>query len=276
MLNQFCENLHYNLNHPHWPYNAWKRLFANKPLKVDWDADAFGALAKKWCFVPAGPRAWLNTKKAYKKTPMELAKAWERSFEWYTTGPNYAQRGWYHKEYSPQLAGKKIIDIGSGLAVDTIKWARDGAQVTFLDVVETNLEVITRLSKYFGFKAEFLHLKHLEDLKHLPYDFDFAFALGSLHHAPSSVIKPEVQELIRHIKPGGRWIQLAYPKSRWMRDGQMDFGVWGIVLDGRGTPWAEWYDIEKLKTLWAPACFEVIKSFEFADNQFIWFDLKVC
>jgi hypothetical protein len=43
-------------------------------------------------------------------------------------------------------------------------------------------------------------------------------AMGSIHNAPVEVMKPEYQELLRHLKVGGRWLQLAYPKSLWRRD----------------------------------------------------------
>jgi hypothetical protein len=64
-------------------------------------------------------------------------------------------------------------------------------------------------------------------------------AMGSMHNAPVEVMKPEYQELIRHLKIGGRWLQLAYPKTRWIRDGSPSFEDWGPMVDGPGTPWEE-------------------------------------
>ena len=70
--------------------------------------------------------------------------------------------------------------------------------------------------------------------------------MGSLHNAPESVMKPELQELVRHLKAGGRWLQLAYPVARWEREGSPPFDVWGQMTDGLGTPWCEPYDVPKL------------------------------
>jgi hypothetical protein len=82
-----------------------------------------------------------------------------------------------------------------------------------------------------------------------------------------------VQELLRHLKIGGRWLQLAYPKTRWIRAGSPPFHKWGAMTDGADTPWAEWYDLPKLLSLLEPAQFDVVLCLEFHDHNFIWFDL---
>ena len=71
----------------------------------------------------------------------------------------------------------------------------------------------------------------------------------------------------------GRWIELAYPKSRWEREGQLPFNEWGNRTDGLGTPWVEWYDLAKVQALWEPARFEVVLYLEFHNGDFNWFDL---
>ena len=55
----------------------------------------------------------------------------------------------------------------------------------------------------------------LESLDALPYDYDVIFAFGSLHNAPLHVLTEECTALVKHLKSGGRWMQLAYPKSRY-------------------------------------------------------------
>ncbi len=40
---------------------------------------------------------------------------------------------------------------------------------------------------------------------------------------------------LKHWPVGGRWIELAYPKSRWVRDGKMPFDRLGKKTDG-GAP----------------------------------------
>jgi len=68
-------------------------------------------------------------------------------------------------------------------------------------------------------------------------------------------------------------LQLAYPKSRWIRDGSPSFDKWGPMVDGPGTPWEEWYDVPKLLSMFEPAKFDVVLYQEFHNSDFNWFDL---
>jgi len=172
------------------------------------------------------------------------------------------------------MNGKKVMDVGSGFGVDPITFAQHGARVTFVDLVETNLKVLERLCKIMGLKeVQFVHLRELDSLKPLDTDYDVIMAMGSLHHAPAEVLGPEIQELHRHLKVGGRWLQLAYPRARWIREGREPFSNWGTITDGPGTPWAEWYDVPKLLKLHEPGKFDVVLYQEFHNGVFSWFDL---
>jgi hypothetical protein len=71
---------------------------------------------------------------------------------------------------------------------------------------------------------------------------------------------------------GGRWLELAYPKARWEREGRMPFEKWGEKTDG-GAPWMEWHDIEKVRWYLAPAKFELVLAIEYHNSDFNWFDL---
>ena len=234
----------------------------------------FETLRKKWDVVPTSSSKRQKTERLYNLSDDKLRNEWLKCREDITTGSEFRHRGWYHALYSEGMRNKKIMDIGSGFAVDSITFAQKGARVTFVDIHESNLNVVRRLCKIFEIEdAQFHLLTSIESLEKLDTNYDFLMAMGSLHHAPVSVIKPEVNELIRHLKIGGRWLQLAYPKTRWEREGRPSFYKWGEITDGAGTPWAESYDIEKLLGLFENAAFEVVLCQEFHNNDFIWFDL---
>lgn len=191
-----------------------------------------------------------------------------------TTGSQFGHRGWYHTLYADSMRGKKVLDVGSGFAIDSITFMQHGAKVTFVDLAESNLEVVQRLCNILGLKdVRFLLLEDMVSLRRLDTDYDIIMAMGSLHHAPFEIIKSEAHELLKHLKVGGRWLQLAYPKTRWIRAGRPSFDRWGEMTDGSGTPWAEWYDLSKLLRLLEPARFEVVLCQEFHNSNFIWFDL---
>jgi len=240
---------------------------------VSWQLP-YETLRKKWVEVPSDTLGRMKTTDMLGFSDESLLSAWESSRADITTGPEFPHRGWYHALYADGMRGKKVMDVGSGFGVDSITFAQHGARLTFVDLVETNLKVLERLCKIMGLKeVQFVHLQDLESLKPLDTDYDVIMAMGSMHHAPLDILKPEYRELLRHLKVGGHWLQLAYPKSRWVRDGRPRFAHWGVMTDGEGTPWAEWMDVEKLLGAFGPAKFDVVLYQEFHNSDFNWFDL---
>jgi SAM-dependent methyltransferase len=250
--------------------------FAREPSygeSVSWQLP-YETLRKKWVEVPTTRNARTKTTELLVLSDAALLAEWERTREDITTGPQFAHRGWYHTLYADSMQDKKVMDVGSGFGVDSITFAQHGAKLTFVDLVESNLKVLQRLCGIMGLNdVRFVLLEDLESLKSLDTDYDVIMAMGSMHHAPRDFLKPEYQELLRRLKVGGRWFQLAYPKARWIRDKRPSFGKWGEMCDGAGTPWAEWYDLDKLLSVLAPARFDVVLYREFHNSDFNWFDL---
>jgi len=243
---------------------------ANNP---EWETP-YDTLRKKWVEVPIGAGTYNKTTRLLELSDDELLAEWEKARRDITTGADFTHRGWYHLLYADGMREKKILDVGSGFGVDPITYAQHGARVTFVDLVETNLKVLGRLCKIMGINdVRFVLFKDLDSLKPLDTDYDFIMAMGSLHNAPEKVMKPEYQELIKHLKVGGRWLQLAYPRSRWISEGRESFSRWGLFTDGPGTPWCEWLDVDKLLRMLEPAKFEVILYREFHRGLLNWFDL---
>jgi 2-polyprenyl-3-methyl-5-hydroxy-6-metoxy-1,4-benzoquinol methylase len=234
----------------------------------------YETLRKRWVGVPSGHDVFEKTTNLMELSDDALLSFWEKARRDITTGAEFAHRGWYHSLYSDFMSGKKVMDVGSGFGVDPITFAQHGARVTFVDLVETNLKILERLCKIMGLKdVSFVLFEDLSSLGPLDTDFDVIMAMGSLHHAPVDILRPEYKELVRHLKLGGRWLQLAYPKARWIRDKRPRFAHWGLTTDGAGTPWAEWYDVEKLLGVFTPAEFEVVLYQEFHNSDYNWFDL---
>ena len=238
-----------------------------------WDTP-YATLKKKWVEVPTYSNTSVKTTKLLELSDEVLLSEWMNARRDLTTGPEFAHRGWYYALYADSMRGKKLLDVGSGFGFDSITYAQHGAAVTFVDLVESNLEVLRRLCALMALTNVRFHLlSGLESLKGLDRDYDIIMAMGSLHHAPARVIQPECRELLSHLKVGGRWLQFAYPKTRWLRQGSPAFDKWGPMTDGPGTPWAEWYDVPKLLGMLEPAKFEVVLYQEFHDGDFNWFDL---
>jgi 2-polyprenyl-3-methyl-5-hydroxy-6-metoxy-1,4-benzoquinol methylase len=240
---------------------------------VTWEKP-YETLRKKWIEVPTTRSDRMKTTDLLNLSDELLLDQWVKSRIDITTGPEFAHRGWYHKLYAPGMWGKKVMDVGSGFGIDSITFAQHGAQLTFVDLAESNLAVVKRLCGILELRdVSFLQLQDLASLRSLDVDYDFIMAMGSLHNAPLQVMQPELRELVKHLKVGGRWLQLAYPRSRWLRDGRPPFRQWGEMTDGVGTPWCEWYDVPKLLGMFEPAKFEVVLYQEFHNSDFNWFDL---
>jgi SAM-dependent methyltransferase len=235
--------------------------------------DPFSTLRGKWSEVPAAD--WrIQVSLLHELGDEELLQTWEAMRADAVAGAHFSRRGWYHLLYTPLVRGSRVIDFGCGLGFDGLTFAAEADEVTLVDIVPANLDLLRRLVRLKGLKnVEFLLLESFRSLERLPESCDVVLASGSLHHAPMKVVRCEVQALARILRINGRWLQLAYPKQRWKREGKLPFSQWGKVTDGEGTPWAEWYDADKLLALLQPFHFDVVLAFQYHDADFIWFDL---
>ena len=239
----------------------------------DWSRP-YETLREKWIEVPTTRGGRAKTTRLNELSDAALLAEWESARTDITTGSQFAHRGWYHALYAGAMREKKVMDVGSGFGIDSITFAQHGAHLTFVDLAESNLNLLKRICHLLGLRGVRFHvLGDVASLQQLDNDYDVVMAMGSLHHAPADVLKPEYDELLRHLKIGGRWLQLAYPFARWVRAGKPPFNRWGEMTDGKGTPWAEPYDLQKLLGMFAPAKFDVVLYQEFHNSDFVWFDL---
>lgn len=181
---------------------------------------------------------------------------------------------WIVEVYRDFVRDKKVLEVGPGSGVIGITFAEAGAAMTFADVVSENLELIRRVTALKSLSSDFLQIKQFADPAKLADDYDAIFAIGSLHHAPSEVLKPEFDALASRLKVGGRFIALTYPKERWLTDGSKPFSEFGKSTDGEATPWAEWYDLDKMLAQLAPHKFEPLMYFNYGNDSLNWFDLR--
>jgi len=254
------------------PVHPYAHLSENE-LRALFLQDPFSVLRKKWSEVPGASDRY-STQSLLAMSDDDLLRNWESNRHAAVTGANFSVRGWYHLLYRDVLKGKRVMDVGSGLGMDGITFAENGAQITFVDIVDSNLEVLRRLCRIKGLSnVGYYLLTDYSSIDSLPSDFDVIWCQGSMINAPFEAMRVEAAALLKHLPVGGRWIELAYPKVRWEREGRLPFSVWGEHTDGPGTPWMEWYDTEKLLARLQPATFEQVLAIDFHSHDFNWFDL---
>jgi len=231
-------------------------------------------LREKWREVPASTQGRAFSGDLLNLPDAELLKLWQGWYDNNCTGEGYSTRGWYHDLYEPLAKqGGQWLDVGSGLGYDGTYFAQCGAHVTFFDIVETNLRIIERICRIKGIRnVSFVVMRDLADVDRLGR-FDCVTAIGSLINAPYEMMCEERRRLAEHLQLGGRWLELCYPRERWIREGSLPFAEWGKKTDGDRTPWVEWYDGPKLLRALEPHKFDVITALNFHNDDFNWFDL---
>jgi SAM-dependent methyltransferase len=178
--------------------------------------------------------------------------------------------------YRDFFRDRHIVDVGSGLGLDGMRFAVAGARWTFADIAPSNLALLERVAKLKGLgdRVSFHLIK--DDLSFdAVQPADAVIAIGSLHHVPFDVARRECAAILGRLKRPARWLELVYPRTRWEKEGRPAFERWGAMTDGERTPWSEWYDADKLRQRLAPQSLRTVLDFDFQGTDFHWFDFEL-
>jgi SAM-dependent methyltransferase len=110
-------------------------------------------------------------------------------------------------------AGKKVLEVGCGAAVDLARLAKGGALVTGVDLTSSAIELARANFQQQGLSGEF----HVADGEALPFDddtFDFVYAHGVVQYTANP--KALVDECRRVLKPGGEAVFQVYNRVSWL------------------------------------------------------------
>jgi ubiquinone/menaquinone biosynthesis C-methylase UbiE len=109
--------------------------------------------------------------------------------------------------------GKKVLEIGCGVGIDSLQFARAGADLTAIDLTPNAIKLARQNLEVHGYQATFINA-NAEALDFPDNHFDVVYSNGVLHHTP----RPEkaIAEVLRVLKPGGEAVILLYKKHSWM------------------------------------------------------------
>jgi ubiquinone/menaquinone biosynthesis C-methylase UbiE len=130
-----------------------------------------------------------------------------------------------------ELAGKEVLEIGSGAGGHSALFAAHGARVTAIDLTPERAQATAEKFRLMGDRAA--GCAALEgDAEALPFPdarFDIVYSNGVLHHTNDT--ERALAEVRRVLKPGGRAVIMLYCKSSWAY--WINYWLCAGVLTGR-------------------------------------------
>jgi len=146
-------------------------------------------------------------------------------------------RKYFVEHHIPRFAqferwrGKKVLEIGCGIGTDTISFARNGAQVTAVDLTEKSLELARQRARVFGLddRATFLEANAEKLSDYVPVEpYDLVYSFGVIHHTPH----PDrvLEEIRKYVTPESTVKIMVYNRWSWKV-------LWILFIYGKGQFW---------------------------------------
>ena len=109
--------------------------------------------------------------------------------------------------------GKRLLEVGCGVGIDLIRFSRDGAVVTGVDLAEKAIELARKNFELNGIGGS-LRVMNGEHLEFQDSSFDVVYAHGVIQYTADA--QRMIDEIYRVVKPGGEAIMMVYNKYSWL------------------------------------------------------------
>lgn len=113
----------------------------------------------------------------------------------------------------PSYRGKTVLEVGCGVGIDLVRFARAGARVTGVDLSSVSISLARKNFEQNGLAAD-LRVMNGEALQFDDNSFDVVYAHGVLQYTEDP--QAMVRQLHRVLKPGGEAIMMVYNKYSWL------------------------------------------------------------
>lgn len=152
-------------------------------------------------------------------------------------------------EYLPSIInfngyqGKRVLEVGCGLGIDLVRFARGGAIVTGIDLVDSIIQLAKKNFELNKINGELLTMNG-EDLRFNDNSFDVVYAHGVLAYTTNPM--KMIDEVHRVLKPGGKAILMMYHRNSWLF---FVAEIFGFKLGREDAPVFKTYSLEEFKKM---------------------------
>lgn len=140
----------------------------------------------------------------------------------------------------------QFLEVGCGVGIDLVRFARAGALVTGVDISDVSIE-LARQNFWHNQLPGYLQVMNGEALAFEGGIFDVVYCHGVLGYTASAV--KMVKELHRVLRPGGQAIMMVYNKYSWLNALSK---LMHVDLEHEDAPVLNKYSIQDFKQLLAP------------------------
>ena len=137
--------------------------------------------------------------------PAFYARADQAFFEW--NRPLHGAEPFDRLFPYAEFKGRPVLEIGCGMGAMASLWARQGAQVTAVDLAPYSVKMTRQRFALLDLQGRI----EQADGRALPFadgEFDYVYSWGVLHHSPD--LGQSLREMMRVLKPGGKFGLMLY------------------------------------------------------------------
>lgn len=139
--------------------------------------------------------------------------------------------------------GKNLLEVGCGIGIDLVRFARAGVNVTGIDLSKKGIDLAGRNLVQNGLNAD-LFVMNGECMQFVDNTFDVVYAHGVLQYTGNT--EKMVAEIHRVLKPGGEAIMMVYNKNSWL---DLMRKVTNVALEHEDAPILKKFSISELRQL---------------------------
>ncbi|HMK96339.1 MAG TPA: methyltransferase domain-containing protein, partial [Acidimicrobiales bacterium] len=211
-----------------------------------------------------------------------LAAEWDEAFR--SRILSYPEEEEFLRLMARRLAGRDLTSIGSGLGFQELLYASSGARVRCVDVVQSNLDVVTRVATYKGLSVSTQLVPDItQPLYGLSGSADVVLFYGSLMTMPEPLQREALSEAFAVLRPHGVIVLMLYTwefarrACGWETPAAFDHKAFARASDpsvnGQDCPWSDWHDAKKLVAL-SPLGTRVRRHQEWNHRLYAWYELR--